>query len=65
MPQSVHWKNSREIALDEQNTITGKWHGCHSKKGLSRLLGVILQIDLAQGDKKTNRRLSEKGDSIG
>ena len=38
-----HRENPRLNPLDEQNTITGEWHGCHSKKTLKQQKRLLWQ----------------------
>ena len=50
--------------MDEQNTITGEWHGCHSKNNLSKTLDKNLQSCAILGGVAISPRPSEKGAPI-
>ena len=54
MPQSGHWKNPREIALNQQNTIIWEWHGCHSNKEIQNWFSIFCSDTLRNADVKKN-----------
>ena len=56
--ENCHWQNPREIALEEQSTITEEWHGCYTKKRCLALMKLTPEI---QG---IVRFVDDKTDSI-